>query len=38
MWIINHYLHYHFVLGKSLQAYLRIGKTDEVEADEPHWN
>ena len=39
MWILNRYLHYHFVPEKFLQAKLIISNHNEVEADEPpHWN
>ena len=37
MWIFNHYLDYHFVSGKYLQAVL-LAKHSKVGIDEPDWN
>ena len=37
MWIINHYLDYHFVPGKFLKAQL-LAKHSKVGVDEPDWN
>ena len=37
MWILNHYLDYHFVSGKYLQALL-LAKHNKVGVDEPDWN